>query len=475
MTQAAIHVSVRSAQRHQQNSHRRVVTDHSESETASEQVKRIHAALQGGRALTVKRSLHALNPAEIALLVESLPRNERGVIWGMVDPEDRGEALLHLTEGVREDLVQHMDVADVVAAAKGMPIDDLADFVENLPETVTQQVLRAMDARDRDRLEQVLAYEPDTAGGLMSPDIVTVRPDVTLDVVQRYLRMRGRLWATTDMMFVVDRYGRYLGSLPLAKIVTREPESLVSAVMDRAEPLHVALSAREVAQRFENLDLISAPVVDDNNHLVGRITIDDVVDVIRKESEQRLLSMAGLTTDEDIFAPVAEASRRRAVWLGINLATAFLAAWVVGLFEGAIEKVVALAVLMPVVASMGGIGGSQVLTLMIRSLALGQVGAANVGPLLKKELQVAAINGVLWAVVVGAVTLVWFKSIGLAFVIGIALLLNQLNGTLSGVYLPLFLKKIGVDPALAGSVILTTFTDVGGFFALLGLGSLILL
>jgi magnesium transporter len=451
------------------------VTDHSESESASEQVKRIHAALQGGRALTVKRSLHALNPAEIALLVESLPRNERSVVWAMVDPADRGEALLHLTEGVRQDLVRHMEVADLVAAAKGMPIDDLADFVENLPETVTQQVLRAMDARDRDRLEQMLAYEPDTAGGLMSPDIVTVRPDVTLDVVHRYLRMRGRLWATTDMMFVVDRYGRYLGSLPLAKIVTREPESLVSAVMDRADPLHVAQPAHEVAQRFENLDLISAPVVDDDHHLVGRITIDDVVDVIRKESEKRLMNMAGLAQDEDIFAPVAQASRRRAVWLGINLVTAFMAAWVVGLFEGAIEKVVALAVLMPVVASMGGIGGSQVLTLMIRSLALGQVGAANIGPLLKKELQVAAINGVLWAIVVGGVTFWWFGSIGLSFVIGVALLLNQLNGTLSGVYLPLFLKKIGVDPALAGSVILTTFTDVGGFFALLGLGSLILL
>jgi magnesium transporter len=292
--------------------------------------------------------------------------------------------------------------------------------------------------------------------------------------VHRYLRMRGRLWATTDMMFVVDRYGRYLGSLPLAKIVTRDPESLVSAVMDRTEPLHVAQVSRDVAQRFENLDLISAPVVDDNNHLVGRITIDDVVDVIRSESEQRLMNMAGLAQDEDIFAPVAQASRRRAVWLGINLATAFLASWVVGMFEAAIEQVVALAVLMPVVASMGGIGGSQVLTLMIRSLALGQIGAANVGPLLKKELQIAAINGALWAIVVGAVTFVWFDSIGLAFVIATALFLNQLNGTLSGVYLPLFLKKIGVDPALAGSVILTTFTDVGGFFALLGLGALVL-
>ncbi|HUR40348.1 MAG TPA: magnesium transporter [Verrucomicrobiae bacterium] len=451
------------------------MTDHAESETASEQLQRIHAALEGGRALSVKRSLHSLHPAEIALLVESLPRSERAVIWNMVDTDDRGEVLLHLTEGVREDLVQHMDVADLVAAAKGLPIDDLADFVENLPETVTQQVLRAMDTRDRDRLEQVLAYEPDTAGGLMSPDIVTVRPDVTLDVVTRYLRMRGRLWATTDMMFVVDRYNRYLGSLPLAKVLTREPEMLVSTVMDRADPLRVTQPSSEVAQRFENLDLISAPVVDEHNHLVGRITIDDVVDVIRHESEHRLMSMAGLQQDEDIFAPVSQAARRRAVWLGINLATAFMASWVVGMFEAAIEQVVALAVLMPIVASMGGIGGSQVLTLMIRSLALGQIGSANISALLKKEIQVALINGVLWALVVGLVTLWWFNNWGLAMVIAVALLLNQLNGCLSGVYLPLFLKKIGVDPALAGSVILTTFTDVGGFFALLGLGSLILL
>jgi magnesium transporter len=276
------------------------------------------------------------------------------------------------------------------------------------------------------------------------------------------------------MMFVADRYNRYLGSLPLAKIVTRDPDMLVHAVMDRLEPLSVTHSARDVAQRFQNLDLISAPVVDGNGHLAGRITIDDVVDVIRQESEQQLMSMAGLTGDEDIFAPVAEASRRRAVWLGINLVTAFMAAWVVGLFENAIAQVVALAVLMPIVASMGGIGGSQVLTLMVRSLALGQIGAANVRALLRKEIQVAIINGLLWAVVVGGVTILWFHQYKLGGVIAVALLLNQLNGALAGVWLPLLLKKMGVDPALAGSVILTTFTDVGGFFLLLGLGSLVL-
>ena len=446
------------------------------ADTASDQVQRIQAALEGGRALTVKRSLHALHPSEIALLVESLPPGVREVVWGMVDAEDRGEVLVHLPDGVREGLVAHMNAADIVAAARDLDIDDLADLVDNLPETVTQQLLKSLDTDDRARLEQVMAYAPDTAGGMMNTSTVTVRPDVTLDVVQRYLRIRGRLWANTDMLFVVDRYGCYLGSLPLAKILTREPDELVHTVMQReSEAMLATLPDKEVAKRFESLDLLSAPVVDEQNRLIGRITVDDVMDVIRQDAEHQMMSMAGLSEEEDIFSPVPAASRRRAVWLGINLVTAFIASWVVGLFEATIVEVVALAVLMPVVASMGGIGGSQVLTLMIRGLALGQIGSANARALLRKEIQVALINGTLWAVVVGAVTALWFQNLALALVIGIAILLNQVNGAFTGVWLPLLLKKMGIDPALAGSVILTTFTDVGGFFALLGLGSLFLL
>ena len=446
------------------------------SDTASDQVQRIQAALDGGRALTVKRSLHALHPSDIALLVESLPPGVREVVWGMVDPEDRGEVLVHLPDGVREGLVAHMNAAEIVAAARDLDIDDLADLVDNLPETVTQQVLKALDTDDRARLEQVLAFAPDTAGGMMNTSTVTVRPDVTLDVVQRYLRIRGRLWANTDMLFVVDRYGRYLGSLPLAKILTREPEALVHAVMHRElEALPATLSNKDVAKRFESLDLLSAPVVDEENKLIGRITVDDVVDVIRKDAEHRLMSMAGLSEEEDIFSPVPNASRRRAVWLGINLATAFLAAWVVGLFQGTIEHVVALAVMMPIVASMGGIGGSQTLTLMVRGLSLGQIGMANARALLRKEILVGLINGALWALTVATVAVIWFGNFRLGLVVGFAILLNQINGAFTGVWLPLLLKRMGIDPALAGSVILTTFTDVGGFFALLGLGSLFLL
>ncbi len=437
---------------------------------------KLREALESGRMTPVRRSLGALHPAEIARLLESLPLRERELVWGMVDSEDQGEVLLHVADDVRDSLIRGMSVEDIVAAAEDLDIDDLADFIEDLPEKVTGQILRAMDARDRSRLEQVLSFPPDTAGGLMNTDTVTVRPDVTLEVVQRYLRLRGELPDHTDNLYVVDRYGRYLGALPLAQIVTGDPQQLVSEIMDRTlASIEVTLPDTEVAKRFENFDLVSAPVVGENGVLLGRITIDDVVDVIRTEAEHNLMSMAGLDEEEDLFSPVRVAIRRRAVWLGINLVTAFAAAQVVGLFEATIAQVVALAVLMPIVASMGGIGGSQTLTLMIRGIALGQIDARYTGQLLRKELAVATINGVLWASAVAAVALVWFGSAKLALVIAMALVINQITGALSGVFIPLGLKRIGVDPALAGSVILTTVTDVVGFFAFLGLGAAILL
>jgi magnesium transporter len=322
----------------------------------------------------------------------------------------------------------------------------------------------------------VLSYPPDSAGGLMNTDTVTVRPDVSIDVVLRYLRLRGSLPGHTDALFVVDRTGRYLGVVSVNRLLTLDPELVIAGAMDtEVKPIGVAASAAEVAKQFENLDLVSAPVVNEQGILVGRITVDDVVDVIRDQAEHSLMSMAGLDEEEDMFAPVTASARRRAVWLGINLITAFIAARVVGIFEASIEEVVALAVLMPVVASMGGIGGSQTLTLMVRSMALGQVGRSNARELFLKELAVGLINGLLWAAVVAGITLFWFKNAKLALVIGLAMLINQINGALTGFWLPLLLKRLGVDPALAGSVVLTTFTDVVGFLALLGLGTLILL
>ncbi len=328
---------------------------------AESRVRRLRAALDSGRWIPVKRSLAALNPAEIANLLASLPPRERNLVWEMVDPEDDGQVLLHLPEDIRDGLIRQMDTAELVKAAEELDIDDLADFVDALPETVTQQVMKALSQSDRARLESVLVYDPDTAGGLMNTDTVTVRPDVSLETVGRYLRMRGGLPAHTDALFVVDRYGGFLGSLSLDVILTRDPSLAVADVMDReAEALPVVLPAREVAKKFEASDLVSAPIVTGSERkLVGRVTIDDVVDVIRAEGERSLLSMAGIHEEEDLFSSVATAARRRALWLGINLATALLAAKVVGMFQATISEVVALAVLMPIVASMGGIAANR--------------------------------------------------------------------------------------------------------------------
>ena len=443
---------------------------------AEQRVRRLRAALESGRWAPVRRQLASLNPAEVANLLAALPERERNLVWEMVDPAEDGEVLLHLPEDVRDDLIRQMDAAELVAAAEELDIDDLADFVDSLPETVTRQVMQALSDADRARLEAVLVHEPDTAGGLMNTDTVTVRPDVSLEVVMRYLRMRGELPTHTDALYVVDRYGGYLGCLPLDRILTRDPEDIVNDVMDRdLEALPVAMPAREVAQKFESSDLVSAPVTDTNRKLLGRITVDDVMDVIRADADHNLLSMAGVDEDEDLFAPVHRAARRRALWLGINLCTAFLAARVVGLFQGSIEQVVALAVLMPIVASMGGIAANQIVALMVRGIALGQVGGGNTAALLRKELLVSVINGLLWGLTVAGLALWWFESPALGLVIGLALMLNLLLAATAGVLVPLLLRRIGLDPALAGSVVVTTITDVMGFFLFLGLGTLILL
>ncbi len=442
----------------------------------SRQIENLREAIESGRKGPVRRILASLNPAEIGSLIESLPPGEREIIWALVDPDDIGEVLLHLNEELRAHLIDKMDTDAVVAAAEGLDIDDLADFIDDLPEKLTQQVLATMDEANRARVQQVMSYDYNTAGGLMNTDTVSIRPNVTIDVVLRYLRMRGELPDHTDALFVVDRYGHFLGQVKLTELVTEAPDKTVSELMDREFlPIPDTLSSKEVAVRFENRDLVSAPVVDERNALLGRITIDDVVDVIRDEAEHTILSQVGLDEEDDVFAPVRRSASRRAVWLGINLLTAFIAAGVVGMFEGTLDQVVALAVLMPVVASMGGIGGSQTLTLMIRGMALGHISTANAMALLRKEVAVASINGLFWSVVVGLVVALWFESVMLGLVIAMAMLLNQISAAFAGVGLPLLLQKLKVDPALAGSVVLTTVTDVVGFFAFLGLGTIILL
>ncbi len=436
----------------------------------------LHEVLESGRMRRLKPMLHALHPAETALLLESIPRAKRELVWTLIPEEDHGETLLHVNDEVRAELIDVLDDEALLRATEGLEIDDLADLIEDLPEQATGQVLRSMDLQNRERLEAVLSYPADSAGGLMNNDTITVRPDVSLDVVARYLRQRGQLPDATETLFVVSRYGRYLGMLSLAKLVTLDPERDVSEVMRTdIDAIDVEMPANQVAMRFQDLDLISAPVVDADGKLVGRITIDDVVDVIRDEAEHSIMSMAGLDEEEDVLAPITRSARRRAVWLGANLFTAFLAAQVVGLFEATLSQVVALAVLMPIVASMGGIGGSQTLTLMIRGLALGQIGFSNAKTLLLKELAVAVINGILWGVVVGVVAQLWFGSPTLGVIITVALVINQIAAALAGVAIPLAMKKMGIDPALAGSVVLTTITDVIGFGVFLGLGTLFLL
>ncbi|MDN5862572.1 MAG: magnesium transporter [Salinisphaera sp.] len=435
----------------------------------------LHQVLESGRMRRLKPLLHALHPAETALLLEGIPRAKREVVWGLVPDEDHGEVLLHVNDEVRSQLIEGLDDSVLLAATAGLEIDDLADLLEDLPETVTRQVLHAMDQQDRERLEGVLAFPADSAGGLMNTDTVTVRPDVSLEVVSRYLRQRGQLPTQTDTLFVVSRYGRYLGVLSLARLVTLDPERDVSEVMDTVvEGLPAELSSSQVAKRFQDLDLISAPVVDGEQRLLGRITIDDVVDVIRDEAEHRIMKMAGLDEEEDLFAPFLRSTRRRALWLGVNLCTTIVAARVVGLFEDSISQVVALAVLMPIVASMGGICGSQTLTLMIRGLALGQIGFANARTLLAREFAMAACNGLMVGIVVGVVAQFWFGNPMLGIAIAAALLINLLIAALSGVCLPLLMRRMHIDPALAGTVVLTTITDVVGFAVFLGLGTLLL-
>ena len=450
-----------------------------ESERTPARLTRLESlrrALDQGAARQVGRLVNTMHPAEIASMLESLPPAQREVVWDLVDPEVEGDVLVELNEEVRADLIEEMAPEDLVTAAESLELDDLADLLHDLPENVHQQVLRSMDSRDRERLNAVLAYEPDSAGGLMNTDTVSVRPDVTLETVLRYLRMRGDVPDNTDSLYVVNRHDRFLGTLDLATLLTRDPERTVGEVMDDGVPgIPPDMPAMEVAGLFEDRDLLSAAVVDANGRLLGRITVDDVVDVIREEAEHSVMSMAGLDEDADMFAGVIPSARRRGVWLGVNLGTAFLAAWVVGLFEGTIRHIVALAVLMPIVASMGGVAATQTLTLIVRGLALGQVERANARWLLTKEIAVAILNGLAWATVVAIVAFLWYRDWRIAGVIFAAMIVNLLAAALAGVTVPLALKRFGVDPAVAGGVVVTTVTDVVGFASLLGLGTLLLL
>jgi magnesium transporter len=443
---------------------------------AARQLKLLSQALDSGRLGPVRRLVNTLSTAEIADLLESLPLNQRLMVWGLVDPEDDGEVLVHVDDEVRESLIRDMDPEELVAAADTLDIDDLADLMEDLPDHLVDEVLKSMDRENRERLEQVLSYEEDTAGRLMNPELVTVRADVSVDVVLRYLRMRGELPTNTNHVYVVSRRHQYLGRIPLSTLVTSDPDALINELMDTSiAPIRAATTSQEVAKHFEDLDLISAPVVDENNVLLGRITVDDVVDVIREEAEETVKSLAGLSADDELFTPALRAVRRRAIWLGVNLLTAFLAASVIGRFEATLEQIVALAVLMPIVASMGGNAGLQAMTLTVRGLALGQLAGGNIRVLLAKEVLVGLMNGGFWALLVAGSAYAWFGNPLISAAIGGAMMINLLLAALAGVLVPVVLQRMKVDPAISGSIIVTALTDMMGFFSFLGLGTLLLL
>ncbi len=440
------------------------------------ELEAVRGALEAGKLKRVGKLLHRMHPAKVAGLLESLPPAERSQAWSMVETERAGRVLSFLHDEISAALAQELDLEDLIAAVQHLELDDLVDLIQTLPAELGSRLVLATTGARREQLESMLSYPEESAGGLMNADAIEVRADVKAGTVLRYLRLLETLPPQTDMLMVVDRQGHYQGALRLSALVTASLDTRVAELMHTdIAGIPVDTDSREVARLFQDLDLMSAPVVDGEGRLIGRITVDDVVDLIREESERAVMQMAGLDDEADMFAPVLVSSRRRALWLGINLLTAFLAAWVIGQFQGTLEQLVALAVLMPIVASMGGIAGSQTLTLVIRGLALGQVQKGNVRVLLNREAGVAALNGVLWAAVVAALAVVWFGDWGIGGVIAAAILLNLLCAAVAGLAIPLLLDRLGIDPALAGSVILTTVTDVVGFFAFLGLATVLLL
>jgi magnesium transporter len=439
---------------------------------APNQLDDVRQAVARGKLKRVGKILRGTHPAKVAGLLEALPPRERSAVWSMVDVERSGKVLRFLHEEIRSALAGELEPDDLIAAAQPLELDDLVDLIQALPPEVAAPLLNASTGRRRQQLESMLRYPQDAAGGLMNTDVIEVRPDVKVGTVLRYLRQLDTLPPQTDVLMVVDRQGTYRGALPLSALVTSGLETRVAEVMrSDLAGIPVDTPGTDVARLFQDLDLVSAPVIDAGARLVGRITVDDVVDLIREDSERAMMQMAGLDDEADIFAPVLVSSRRRAVWLGINLLTAFLASWVIGRFQATLSQLVALAVLMPIVASMGGIAGSQTLTLVIRGLALGQVQKGNWRELMNRELGISALNGLLWSGVIALLAVAWFGDWGLGGVLGAAILINLLCAAVAGLAIPLLLDRMGIDPALAGSVILTTVTDVIGFLAFLGLAT----
>jgi magnesium transporter len=452
------------------------MTTRARKERRPDRLAQVIAALNESRPEDARALLASLHPADIADLLEGIPPDQRHAVWALVPPAQDGEILLEVAEAVRADLIREMDARELVAAARTLDIDDIADLIPDLPDEVIAEILFAMDKQDRQRLDAVLSYAEDTAGGIMNVDTVTVRENITLEVVLRYLRQRGELPEHTNSLFVVDRGDHLMGILPLSRLLTHSPYARVSQVMEREVVKFTALApAREVAAAFERYNLITAPVVDERDRLLGRITVDDVVDVIREEADREILNLAGLHEEEDLFAGVWQSVRNRWQWLAVNLVTAFIASRVIGLFETSIERLVALAALMPIVAGIGGNSGNQTITMIVRALALGQIQLANARKLFAKEIGVSLINGIMWGGLLGVLAYALYGNVSLGVVMTAAMTLNLMLAAIAGVVIPMIRYKLGRDPAIGASVMVTAITDSGGFLIFLGLATLFLL
>jgi magnesium transporter len=441
------------------------------SAQASLAVTRVTDALRSGTASDVAAVLADVSPGDIAHLISSSPPSTRDELWTLLDHEQEADVLNELPDDIRNTFLAELQPEAVAEIISQLDDDDVADILHELPQADTDKILESLTDDDRDRFETVLGYPDDVAGGLMSTDTLTIRADLSMDVVLRYLRRHTRLPENTDSLIVVNRDHKYVGLLPVRTLLVSDPHVSVREMMKtEREPLDAMTSADEVARRFERNDWISAPVVDPQGKLLGRITIDDVVDVIREQADHSLAVMAGLG-DGDVFTTVLATAPQRAVWLAINLATAILAASVIAFYQDTIEKVVALAVLMPIVASMGGIAGTQSLTVLIRAMAMGQINDRTEIWLVRREILVSIINGLIWAFVIAVIAAYWFDDTTLGLIIAFAIVINLITAGIAGASLPLILDRLRIDPALAGGVVLTTITDVVGFFAFLGVAA----
>jgi len=424
--------------------------------------------------IQIQRILSKMDSHEIAHCLESTPSEQRKVIWSIIDKSNEADVLSELGEEIQQDLFDEISNEELLDLVQNLELDEMVDILQNLPQQRISFLLSKMTKIDRERVEMVLEYPEDSAGGLLNNDIISVQKDSTLNLVLEYLRSIGDIPENTDKLFVVSKNNNFIGELKISKIISSNPDLKVSDIMnDKPHSFMVNESDKEVSKFFEQNDLISAAVVNHKNELIGRITIDDVVDVIIEDADQNFLSMAGIA--EDTFSPPARAARRRIVWLGLNLITAFVAALAINIFQDAIDKIVYLAVLMPIVASMGGVAATQTLTIVLRGLTLEQISSSNLGWLFKRELAVAILNGIILSLIISLVTYVWFNQLILSALIAAAMIINLLSSVVAGVFVPIILRRLNQDPAIAGSVIVTTVTDVVGFVSFLGLATIFLL